>query len=65
MNGIPHDPQPSLPQSGEDGLLEKLARIIDPSGREISDDELIDPGTYVHDTDDEDIPPPGKPQDSR
>lgn len=47
----------------DDGMLEKLARIIDPSGREISDEELSDPGTYVHDTDDEIPPPPPKAPD--
>lgn len=36
-------------QGKDDGMLEKIARTIDPSGREISDDELIDPGANIED----------------
>lgn len=36
-------------QGKEEGMLEKIAHTIDPSGREISDDELIDPGANIKD----------------
>lgn len=36
-------------QGKDEGVLEKIARTIDPSGREISDDELIDPGSNIPD----------------
>ncbi|MDB5839432.1 MAG: hypothetical protein JWQ23_1384 [Herminiimonas sp.] len=34
-------------QSGDDGILENIARAIDPPSREVSDEELIDPGTHA------------------
>lgn len=34
----------------EDGLLEKAARLIDPPGREVNDEELADPGSNIPDT---------------
>jgi hypothetical protein len=52
------NPNDASRQRKDDGLLEKLARLIDPSGREISDAELIDPGSNIHDTE----PAPAKPQ---
>lgn len=36
-------------QGKEEGKLEKIARFIDPSGREISDAELSDPGANIPD----------------
>jgi hypothetical protein len=36
-------------QGKEEGAMEKIAHTIDPSGREISDDELIDPGAHIPD----------------
>jgi hypothetical protein len=44
------NPNDASKQDKDDGLLEKLARLLDPSGREISDAELIDPGSNIHDT---------------
>lgn len=41
----------------DEDLLEKAARFIDPPGRKISDDELIDPGANVPDS----KPAPGGP----
>lgn len=38
-------------QGKEDGALEKMAKFIDPPGREISDDELSDPGANIPDDD--------------
>jgi len=52
------DPNEASKQDKDDGLLEKLARLLDPSGREISDAELIDPGSNIHDT----KPAPAEPQ---
>lgn len=37
-------------QEKDKGTLEKIAQVIDPPGREISDDELIDPGKNIPDT---------------
>lgn len=31
----------------EEGMLEKLAHAVEPPSREISDDELIDPGANI------------------
>lgn len=36
-------------QGKDEGMLEKIADTVDPSGREISDDELIDPGANIKD----------------
>jgi hypothetical protein len=36
-------------QQQDKGMLEKIADVIDPPGREISDDELIDPGKNIPD----------------
>ncbi len=40
-SGSTHEPK----QNQDEGKLEKLANLIDPAGRNISDDELSDPGT--------------------
>jgi hypothetical protein len=45
MNRNPDKPD----QDKDKGTLEKLAEAIDPPGREISDDELIDPGKNIPD----------------
>jgi hypothetical protein len=37
-------------QTGDDSVLEKIARAIDPPSREISDEELIDPGKNIPDS---------------
>jgi hypothetical protein len=39
----------------DDGMLEKIARAIDPPSREVSDAELIDPGANTP------APVPGRP----
>jgi hypothetical protein len=36
--------------SGDDGILEDIARAIDPPSREISDEELNDPGANTPDS---------------
>jgi hypothetical protein len=41
---------------GDEGLLERIAKAIDPPGRDVSDDELIDPGSNIPDS------RPAKPQ---
>jgi hypothetical protein len=38
----------------DQGLLEKIAHTIDPPSREVSDDELIDPGANIPDDKQED-----------
>ncbi|GIZ52844.1 hypothetical protein [Noviherbaspirillum aridicola] len=30
-----------------EGMLEKLAQAVDPPGREISDEEILDPGANI------------------
>jgi hypothetical protein len=46
--GKPDDKQQEKRDRPADpGLLEKTAQLIDPPGREVSDDELIDPGSNV------------------
>lgn len=37
-------------QDKDEGLLEKVGKVLDPSGREVSDDELIDPGSNIPDS---------------
>jgi hypothetical protein len=37
-------------QEKNKGMLEKMAEVINPPGREISDDELIDPGKNIPDS---------------
>jgi hypothetical protein len=39
-----------LEQTGDDGLLVKIARKINPPSREVSDEELIDPGANTPDS---------------
>lgn len=46
-------------QGKDEGTLEKVARFIDPPGREISDEELSDPGANIP------SPAPGKAQPGR
>ncbi|HJV73759.1 MAG TPA: hypothetical protein VJ654_06015 [Noviherbaspirillum sp.] len=43
-------------QGKDEGALEKLANLIDPSGRKISDEELSDPGSNT---------PDSKPEENR
>lgn len=38
-----------LKKARDEGFLDKIAHILDPGGREISDAELIDPGANIHD----------------
>lgn len=46
----PKSPEQSGKDKKEDeGMLEKIANIIDPSGADVSDDELMDPGTNIKD----------------
>lgn len=51
MNTTPGGPSDSkhIKEDKEEGWLEKIAHILDPGGREISDDELVDPGKNIHD----------------
>jgi hypothetical protein len=45
----------------KDPALLKVARVIDPPGQEVSDDELIDPGKNIGDKPKQPVParPPG------
>ncbi|GAB3538043.1 hypothetical protein GCM10027343_02770 [Noviherbaspirillum agri] len=36
-------------QGKDDGVLEKIANTIDPSGQDVSDEELSDPGANIRD----------------
>ncbi len=49
MNAQRNDAEKST-QSADDGILEKIARAIDPPSREVSDEELIDPGANTPDS---------------
>jgi hypothetical protein len=45
MNRTSGNSNESKQESKDKGVLEKVAQTIDPPSREISDDELIDPGS--------------------
>jgi hypothetical protein len=45
MNTQNNDSDKSVSSKNDEGLLEKIARAIDPPSRETSDAELIDPGS--------------------
>ena len=46
MNRKPVD-SPETGQSKDDGALEKMAQFINPPSREVTDDELADPGNNI------------------
>ena len=49
MNRTSND---NVPDNGkkDEGMLERIAEAIDPSGADVTDDELIDPGANIRDT---------------
>jgi hypothetical protein len=44
-------PEQDQGKRNEKTFLEKVAELIDPPGREITDDELLDPGANIPDSD--------------
>lgn len=49
----------------DDGMLEKLAQTIDPPSREISDEELADPGANIPRVPMDKVKEEGKPGNRR
>jgi hypothetical protein len=48
MNRQTSEPgKPNTDQDKKQGVLEKVAQLIDPPSREVSDAELIDPGSSI------------------
>lgn len=47
----PHNDTNAGKQDKDQGALEKLANVIDPASREVSDDEIFDPGTNIPSSD--------------
>lgn len=45
-----NDIKQDVQEDKDDGLLEKVGKVIDPSGRDVSDAELIDPGSNIPDS---------------
>ena len=55
MNSNTHG-KPSDQKQEQDGMLERIARKIDPSGTEVTDEEIMDPGSNIREN-----PPQQKP----